>query len=54
MQEEICYSTITQNTLQYQAVSFYTSKIQRETADFGMSAFQCSTSPGLEYRATFN
>ena len=35
------------NTTEYPGVGFYTSKILHKTAMFEMSAFQCSTSPGL-------
>ena len=47
MQEGICCSMNTQYSLEYLGVGFYTSKILRETAMFEMSAFQCSTAPGL-------
>ena len=46
-QEGICTSTNTQHSLEYPGVGFYTSKILCKTAMFEMSAFQYSTSPGL-------
>ena len=54
MGEGISSFTI-QNTIKYQSVGFYTSKLLRETVAFEMSAFQGSISLGetlfLEYRS---
>ena len=49
MQDRICSSTNAQYSLEYPGVGFYISKIHvlRKMGMSEMSAFQCSTSPGL-------